>query len=147
MPENQSGLIPYGESEVNYYYIASSLDIKLHVKHNGSLTWTPYLWIWGSDLKGKDSGNFMSEWPGDPMTKGENGWFDYGFTYKGAGTYNVIVSDNATNQTIDYKGFVDNEMWIVIDDSAVMGSTYLTFYTDNPDTNPNAPIAEQVTLG
>ena len=60
---------------------------------------------------------------------------------------NVIVSDNATNQTIDYKGFVDNEMWIVIDDSAVMGSTYLTFYTDNPDTNPNAPIAEQVTLG
>ena len=54
---------------------------------------------------------------------------------------------NATNQTIDYKGFVDNEMWIVIDDSAVMGSTYLTFYTDNPDTNPNAPIAEQVTFG
>ena len=41
----------------------------------------------------------------------------------------------------------DNEMWIVIDDSAVMGGTYLTFYTDNPDTNPNAPIAEQVTLG
>lgn len=38
-------------------------------------------------------------------------------------------------------------MWIVIDDSAVMGSTYLTFYTDNPETNPNAPIAEQVTLG
>ena len=147
MPENQSGLIPYGEAEVNYYYIASSLDIKLHVKHNGSLTWTPYLWIWGSDLKGKDSGNFMSEWPGDPMTEGENGWFDYSFTYKGAGTYNVIVSDNATNQTIDYKGFVDNEMWIVIDDSAVMGSTYLTFYTDNPETNPNAPIAEQVTLG
>lgn len=71
MPENQSGLIPYGEAEVNYYYIASSLDIKLHVKHNGSLTWTPYLWIWGSDLKGKDSGNFMSEWPGDPMTEGE----------------------------------------------------------------------------
>ena len=89
----------------------------------------------------------MSEWPGDPMTEGENGWFDYSFTYKGAGTYNVIVSDNSTNQTIDYKGFVDNEMWIVIDDSAVMGGTYLTFYTDNPDTNPNAPIAEQVTLG
>lgn len=147
MPENQSGLIPYGEAEVNYYYIASSLDITLHVKHNGSLTWTPYLWIWGSNLKGADSGNFMSEWPGDPMTEGENGWFDYSFTYKGAGTYNVIVSDNATNQTIDYKGFVDNEMWIVIDDSAVMGGTYLTFYTDNPDTNPNAPIAEQVTLG
>ena len=147
MPAKPAGYIPYGEAEVNYYYIASSLDITLHVKHNGSLTWTPYLWIWGSNLKGADSGNFMTEWPGDPMTKGENGWFDYSFTYKGAGTYNVIVSDNATNQTIDYKGFVDNEMWIVIDDSAVMGGTYLTFYTDNPDTNPNAPIAEQVTLG
>lgn len=147
MPAKPAGYIPYGEAEVNYYYIASSLDITLHVKHNGSLTWTPYLWIWGSNLKGADSGNFMTEWPGDPMTKGENGWFDYSFTYKGAGTYNVIVSDNATNQTIDYKGFVDNEMWIVIDDSAVMGGTYLTFYTDNPDTNPNAPIAEQVTFG
>ena len=48
---------------------------------------------------------------------------------------------------MDYKGFVDNEMWIVIDDSKVSGNSYLTFYTENPDTNPNAPIAQQVTLG
>lgn len=142
-----SGYIPFGKAEVNYYYLPSSLEITLHAKHNGSLTWTPYVWTWGSNLKGVDSGNYQEVWPGDPMTKGENGWFDYTFTYRDAGTYNIIISDNATNQTIDYKGFVDNEMWIVIDDSAVMVGTYLTFYTDNPDTNPNAPIAEQVTLG
>lgn len=58
-----------------------------------------------------------------------------------AGSYNIIVSDTGTNQTIDYKGFIDNELWIVIDDSNVMGGTYLTFYTENPDNNPNAPIA------
>lgn len=142
-----SGYIPFGKAEVNYYYLPSSLEITLHAKHNGSFTWTPYVWIWGSNLKGVDSGNYQEVWPGDPFTKGENGWFDYTFTYRDAGTYNIIISDNATNQTIDYKGFVDNEMWIVIDDSAVMVGTYLTFYTDNPDTNPNAPIAEQVTLG
>ena len=147
MPTNVAGKIPYGEAEVNYYYVPSSLDITLHAKHNGSLTWTPYLWTWGSNLKGADSGNFQSTWPGDAMTEGENGWFDYNFTYKGAGTYNVIVSNNAATQTIDYKGFVDNEMWIIIDDSALAGGTYLTFYTDNPETNPNAPIAEQVKLG
>lgn len=142
-----SGYIPFGKAEVNYYYLPSSLEITLHAKHNGSFTWTPYVWAWGSNLKGVDSGNYQEVWPGDPFTKGENGWFDYTFTYRGVGTYNLIISDNATNQTIDYKGFVDNEMWIVIDDSAVIGGAYLTFYTDNPDTNPNAPIAEQVTLG
>ena len=38
-------------------------------------------------------------------------------------------------------------MWIVIDDSAVTAVHTLHSHTDNPDTNPNAPIAEQVTLG
>ena len=71
----------------------------------------------------------------------ENGWYVKDFTCTKAGSYNIIVSDTGTNQTIDYKGFIDNELWIVIDDSNVMGGTYLTFYTENPDNNPNAPIA------
>ena len=116
----------------------------LHVKHNGSLTWNPSLWLWGSDTNGVDADNYTTsgEWPGDTLTEmDENGWYVKDFTCTKAGSYNIIVSDTGTNQTIDYKGFIDNELWIVIDDSNVMGGTYLTFYTENPDNNPNAPIA------
>ncbi len=152
-PQNTSGKIPYADINVDYYYTKADPSVNLHFKHNGSLTWAPTLWIWGSDLKGNDSDNYTpdtatAKWPGITLTeKDENGWYSYGFTYIGAGTYNVIVSNNAQNQTMDYKGFVDNEMWVVIDDSNISGGSYLKFYTDNPDTNPNAPIAQQVTLG
>ena len=55
----------------------------------------------------------------------------------------MIVSNNATNQTSDYKGFVDNELWVVINDDLYNSSAvYITPYTDNPDTNPDAPIAQ-----
>ena len=145
MPVNAIGNIPFGvDLSVDYYYVASSKEVKLHVKHNGSLTWNPTLWLWGSDTSGKDSDNYTTsgEWPGDTLTeKDENGWYVKDFTYKKVGSYNVIVSNEGETQTKDYKGFVDNELWIVIDDSAVDGGSYLTFYTDNPDTNPDAPIA------
>ena len=144
-PENVNGHIPYGvDMSVDYYYVASSMDVKLHVKHNGSLTWKPSLWLWGSDTNGVDADNYTTSgtWPGDTLTEmDENGWYVKDFTCTKAGSYNIIVSDKGTNQTIDYKGFIDNELWIVIDDSNVMGGTYLTFYTENPDNNPNAPIA------
>ena len=146
MPKNANGIIPYGETlQVNYKYSASSPQIKIHVKHNGSLTWDPTLWIWGSDLSGKDKGNYSGgTWPGVTLeNKDADGWYEYSFTYEGAGTYNLIVSNNATNQTSDYKGFVDNELWIVINDDLYNSSAvYFTPYTDNPDTNPDAPIAQ-----
>ena len=147
-PEITEGRIPYGSTlEINYYYVAGSLDVKLHVKHNGTETWAPTLWIWGAGLDGKDKGNYSpddnAKWPGVKLTdEDEDGWFDYGFTYRGAGSYNVIVSNAGKTQTKDYKGFVDNEMWLVIDDSKLESGDFVTFYTDNPDTNPNAPIAQ-----
>lgn len=152
LPEKASGKIPYGKTlEINYYYTASSLDINLHFKHSGSLTWAPTLWIWGSDLNGVDKGNYTPDdaavWPGVKATDDDgDGWYDYNFTYRGAGTYNVIVSNNGSTQTMDYKGFVDNEIWVVIDDTKISTGDYLTFYTDNPETNPDAPIASQITI-
>ncbi len=144
-PANASGKIPYGQTlEVNYKYSASSLDIKIHVKHNGDLTWQPYLWIWGSDLTGKDKGNYAGGvWPGVGLsTMDDNGWYEYDFTYSGAGTYNIIVSNNANPQTSDYKGIAENELWIVIKDELVGSSgNFLELYTENPDNNPDAPIA------
>ena len=44
----------------DYYYVASSMDVKLHVKHNGSLTWNPSLWLWGSDTNGVDADNYTT---------------------------------------------------------------------------------------
>lgn len=143
-----TGLIPYGTKEVNYYYSASSLDVKLHVAHSGSAKWVPSIWVWGSNLKGKDTDNFTQAgsagWPGDTLTDEDgDGWYDYNFTYKGAGSYNIIISNAGTPQSSDYKGCVDNEMWIVIDDS-ISDSVQLKFYLDNPFTNPDAPIASNV---
>lgn len=147
LPKVTEGKIPYGAPlAIDYYYVAGSLDVKLHVKHNGSLTWAPSLWIWGSDLNGVDKGNYSpddsAKWPGVTLTDEDgDGWYDYGFTYKGAGTYNVIVSKSGSPQSQDYKGFVENEMWLVIDDSKIDSGNFVTFYTENPDINPNAPTA------
>ncbi len=143
LPAVTEGKIPFGKTlEVNYYYIAGSLDVKLHFKHNGSLTWAPTLWIWGSGLDGKDS-SFNATggtWPGRAAALNETtGWYDYDFTYEGAGTYNVIVSNGGSKQTVDCKGFGLNEMWVVIDDSKIDGGNYLTFYAENPEVNPATP--------
>ena len=143
LPAVTEGLIPYGKTlEVNYYYIVGSPDVNLHFKHSGDLTWAPTLWIWGSGLDGKDS-SFNATggtWPGRTATLNEDtGWFDYSFTYEGAGTYNVIVSNGGKTQTVDCKGFGLNEMWVVIDDTMIDGGNYLTFYAENPETNPTTP--------
>ncbi len=147
LPSITEGKVAYGSKTViNYYYVPGNRDVNLHFKHSGSLTWDPYLWIWASDLDGNHLAdiNFTGgTWAGKPAVDDDgDGWYDYSFTYqdnKGgllAGTYNVIVSANSSgaNQTIDYEGFADNEMWVVIDDSKVGSSgEYLTFYTENPD--------------
>ena len=137
-PEITEGKIPYGAPLViNYYYTVGSLDVKLHVKHSGEETWEPYLWLWGSNLEGADSGNYFSAWPGQKMTdEDSDGWCDYNFTYKGTGTYNLIISNNGSPQSQDYKGFVDNEIWMIIDDAKVAAGSqdFLKFYTYNPET-------------
>ena len=153
-PSITAGKIPYGNTlYVNYYYIAGSREVNLHFKHNGSLTWNPVLWIWASDLDGKHLAdvNFTGgKWAGKPATDDDgDGWYDYSFTYQNkdgsllAGTYNMIVSENDTgkSQTPDYEGFGYNEIWVVIDDSMYPADgkpDSLTFYTENPDENPEA---------
>ena len=150
-PEKTEGKIPFGDTlYVNYYYELGNPNVKLHIKHNGTETWAPHLWIWGSDLNGNDSGNYSpddnAKWPGVKISDTDgDGWFDYTFTYTGTGTYNVILSKNGSPQTKDYKGYVSNEMWIVINDSRVYSSNdFATLYSENPDENPDAPIAPHI---
>ena len=150
-PKVTEGAIPFGNTlNVDYYYELGNPNVKLHIKHNGTETWAPHLWIWGSDLNGNDSGNYSpddnAKWPGIKISDTDgDGWFDYSFTYTGTGTYNVILSKNGSPQTKDYKGYVSNEMWIVINDSRVYSSNdFATLYSENPDENPNAPIAPHI---
>ena len=143
LPKVTEGMIRFGAPlYVNYYYILGSPDVNLHFKHSGSLAWAPTLWVWGSGLDGKDAGNYSGgTWPGRAATLNEEtGWYDYDFTFTGAGTYNVIVSNGGKTQTVDCKGFGYNEMWVVIDDSKIDSGNYLTFYDDNPETNPSANV-------
>ena len=143
LPKVTEGKIPFGSTlYVNYYYILGSPEVKLHFKHSGGLTWAPTLWIWGSDLDGKDAGNYSGgTWPGRAAALNEStGWYDYDFTFSGAGTFNVIVSNGGKTQTVDCKGFGLNEMWVVIDDSKIETGNYLTFYDDNPEENPGAHV-------
>ena len=112
LPKVTEGMIRFGAPlYVNYYYILGSPDVNLHFKHSGSLAWAPTLWVWGSGLDGKDAGNYSGgTWPGRAATLNEEtGWYDYDFTFTGAGTYNVIVSNGGKTQTVDCKGFGYNE--------------------------------------
>ncbi|MCH5201768.1 MAG: type I pullulanase [Oscillospiraceae bacterium] len=118
----------FSNDYILFYYTEDNFDVTFHVKHNGSLTWVPTLWAW------HDGGNIYSSWPGKKMTKdAEGGWYTETFPVPNGLTYNVIISDNGNNQTKDYTGFDAPELWAVINDSAVTGDSYLTFYTSNPD--------------
>ena len=149
-PKMEKGKIPFGETYVvNYYYVdGNDVDVTLHFKHSGSLTWAPTLWIWGAKMDGTDdTDNYTGgSWPGKKATlNSATGWFDYSFTYNLKATngfYNVIVSTDGA-QTADCKSFGCNEMWVVIDDSNIVDKgNFLTFYDVDPDLNPNAtPLA------
>ena len=135
-------LVPFGNAEVNYYYVTASRDVTLYVKHSSGSGYNPILWIWGMS-DGDDSGtNYCTSkvWPGDTLTgksKDINGWYKKQFTAdEDDDAYNFIVSDNANGQSIDCKGFIQNELWIVIDDAK--DGVNLAAYDVNPDNNKDA---------
>ncbi len=150
LPGMQKGKIPFGEQYViDFYYIdGTDLDVTLHFKHSGALTWAPKLWIWGAKVDGTDdTDNYTGgSWPGvSAVENTETGWFDYSFKYNlkaNNGFYNVIVSTDGA-QTADCKSFGCTEMWVVIDDSNITDKgNFLTFYDEDPTLNPNAaPLA------
>lgn len=139
LPEEKV-VVPYGTKEVNFYYTAGSSTVTLNVKHSGSADWDPSLWIWGSK-NGDDSGtNYCKKktWPGDTLTaKDGNGWYTTSFDAdEDDDSYNFLISDSGSPQSIDCKGFAQSELWIVIDDSK--DGVNLVVYDVNPDTNPEA---------
>lgn len=133
LPTNAEGIVPYGDVEVKYYYTYDAVEITVHAKHNGDLTWAPTLWAWD------DNGvNVFDAWPGYTM-QGEadaDGWFTDRFIIPGDAGYNLIVSNNGSPQTTDYEGLkaTDTEIWIVIDDArATDKGDWITITTTKPE--------------
>ena len=144
-PADNKVVVAYGEQKVvNCYYDYVGSDVSIHVKHSGDvegMDWAPSLWLWGQK-KGVDSGtNYCTNksWPGDTLTMGEDGWYTTSFVAdSNDSAYNLIVSNNAAQQSADIKGFTQLELWVVIDDANSSAATKLFVYDENPELNPDA---------
>ena len=114
---------------VLFYYDDDNYDVTLHVKHSGSLSWTPTLWAW------HDAGDIYDAWPGQKMTKdADSDWYTATFKIPNGLSYGVIINNNGSTQTKDYTGHTESELWAVINDSTVVDKgDFLKFYTSNPD--------------
>ena len=137
LPDIEGKKVTFGaDIVVNYYYVESdNKTVELHVKHGGSATWDPKLWIWNTENYAGGS------WPGAaPSLNKTTGWMDYSFEYSEKEKtvyYNLIVSDAGNPQTNDLTNFTNRELWIVINDDQIENKTnFLTIYTADPEKVP-----------
>ena len=129
LPKNASGIVPPGETVVDYYYEYSATGVKVHAAHiDERQTWVPNLWAWSAS-----GSNAFSSWPGAAMLDEGNGWFFIDAALP-QGSYSVIISQNGSPQTMDYTGIEAPEIWIIInDDKVVNKGDFITIYTEDPD--------------
>ncbi len=136
-------VVPYGNRTVNFYYKEGSTYVDVKVKHSKDKTWTPNIYIWGN-ANGADSGStYTDAWPGDTLSaKDSNGWYTYSFDAETSDdSYNVIINNDTQGQSADCKGFIQNKLWVLIDDGK--DGVNLIFYDVDPEKNPTAsPIYE-----
>ena len=118
MPANASGVISHN-TVVTYNYVYKVDSVTVHVKHDGDLTWNPFLWAWSKTPEGENSQNVYASWPGFEITeKDAEGWYTTSFDIPAGYEYYVIINNGTGIQTNDYEKFTDDEIWIVIDDAA-----------------------------
>ena len=135
-PDNATGTVNKNIT-VTYYYSYSVASPKMHVKHNGTLTWAPCLWAWAYDHTGTAI-NCYDGWPGLQLSNPDaDGWYDVTFPIPGGLDYYFIISKNGNPQTKDYGPISYDEypeIWVVIDDANVgKNNDWCTFYNYNPD--------------
>ncbi len=130
-PENASGVIT-GNVTVTYEYKYKVDSVKVHVKHDGDLTWDPFLWAWADPIEGGSSVNIYDAWPGLQITEvDENGWYTTELDVPPEYTYNIIINNGGGIQTSDYVGFSAKEIWVVIDDEqATKNGPWISVYAD-----------------
>ena len=113
-----------------FYYDDDNYDVTLHVKHSGSATWTPNLWAWYDTELG--SVDIYEKWPGQPLTKGDDGWFTTTFKVANGVDYSLIIN-NGTVQTKDYNDVSGTEKWIIINDNKIVDKgDFLSIYDTKP---------------
>ncbi len=155
IPDNASGKYVFGvNTVVNYYYLYSGKKETLHIKYSDDSAASERamsLWAWQEQIPMSDgtlgSVNLSKKgsWPGDAVStaKDENGWWTASVDTPGVGVFCFILSVSGSPQTQDYKGFTDEELWVVVDgNNMVNQGDWLSIYNVDPETNPDAsPLA------
>ena len=91
-------------------------------------------YAWGAD-------GLPSTWPGELMTKGENGKFTYDLTLPENGTYNFIINNNNKGtQSVDMTGVTESTCYNL---GAKSGEKYNLVVAENCDYTP-APEPEPI---
>lgn len=91
-------------------------------------------YAWGAD-------GLPSTWPGELMTKGENGKFTYDLTLPENGTYNFIINNNNKGtQSVDMAGVTESTCYNL---GAKSGDKYNLVVAENCDYTP-APEPEPI---
>ena len=91
-------------------------------------------YAWGAD-------GLPSTWPGELMTKGENGKFTYDLTLPENGTYNFIINNNNKGtQSVDMAGVTESTCYNL---GAKSGEKYNLVVAENCDYTP-APEPEPI---
>lgn len=129
LPDNAEGITPGGRTEVNYYYLYSATGYKIHAIHlDESAKWTPYIWAWAG------STNAFSKWPGVAMLPEGDGWYSIDAALPDGVAYSIIISNNGSPQSADYKNITASEIWVVIDDYHLVNKgSFIKVYTEKPD--------------
>ncbi len=135
-PENASGIVT-GDIVVTYNYSYSADMVTAHIKHNGELTWTPFLWAWADNAEGTKSVDCFDAWPGVEVKEvDENGWNTVEFGVPVDYIYSLIVNNGGSVQTENYTDLTASEIWIVIDDErATATGDWISIYDDAELTN------------
>lgn len=131
VPKNASGIIS-GNTIVTYTYKYTADMITAHIKHDGDLTWNPFLWVWADNVDGTKSVDCFKAWPGAQLTEvDENGWYTLEFGVPVGYVYNLIVNDGGSLQTDNYTELSDSEIYVVIDDERALSSgAWISIYRD-----------------
>lgn len=75
-------------------------------------TWTEVrAWVWVRDAGGADTPVFSCGWPGEAMTKGDNGWYSIEIP---ANVNYVIVNNGSGVQTADLEKNDAGDCWVVV---------------------------------
>ncbi len=135
-PDNATGIVS-GNTTVTYTYKYTANTITAHIKHDGELTWNPFLWAWADNEDGSKSVNCFPGWPGVELTEcDENGWFTTQFGVPVGYIYSIIVNSGGSVQTENYTDLTAPEIWVVINDEEATTTGYwISIYDDAELTN------------